>query len=153
MDISMRWRLWSPQLLSVLRIVAGFLFMQPGMMKLFAYPIGVPPEGGTVDLFSELGVAGVLETVGGAMLILGLFTRPVAFILSGEMAVAFWQFHAPQGFWPIVNHGTDAMLYCFLFFYLSAAGGGPWGIDGLRKRQRSFTYLPSEYHVPSELEG
>jgi putative oxidoreductase len=138
--------------LSVLRFVAGFLFMQAGMMKLFAFPIGMPPDGGTANLYSELGVAGILEFVGGAMLMFGLFTRPVAFILSGEMAVAFWQFHAPNGFWPIANGGTDAIFYCFLFLYFSAAGGGPWGIDGLRKRGRSFMYLPSEYNEPHEVE-
>jgi len=148
----MRWKLLSPRLLSVLRIVVGFLFIQPGMMKLFAYPIGMPPNGGTAELWSQIGLAGILEFGGGILLILGVFTRPVAFILSGEMAWAYWQVHAPQGFWQITNGGTDAMLYCFLFFYLSAAGGGPWGIDGLWKGRRGFSYLPSEYSVPSEME-
>jgi putative oxidoreductase len=128
--ISGRWALWAPRLLSVLRIVTGFLFIQPGTMKIFAYPIGIPPMGGTVELFTQVGIGGVMEVVGGAMLLVGLFTRPVAFILAGEMAVAYWQFHAPGGFWPIVNGGSDAMLFCFLLFYLSAAGGGPWGVDG-----------------------
>jgi putative oxidoreductase len=90
------------------------------------------PGGGTAPLTSLPGVAGALEMAGGALLVVGLFTRPVAFLLSGEMAVAYFIGHAPQGFWPVLNGGTDAVLFCFLWLYLSAAGPGPWGIEALR---------------------
>lgn len=134
-NIITRWAAWSPQLRSVLRIVAALLFMQSGTMKLFAFPMGVPPDGGTVPLMSQAGLGGILELFGGVLLVLGLFTRPVAFILAGEMAVAYFQFHYPQGFWPIMNGGTNAVLYCFIWLYFSAAGAGPWSFDAmLRKR-------------------
>ena len=128
-----RWRSWAPYLLSVLRIVAAFLFIQVGTAKLFAFPAAVMPGGGTAPLGSLAGVAGALETFGGALLLLGLFTRPVAFLLSGQMAVAYFYAHAPQGFWPVLNGGQPAALYSFLFLYLSAAGGGPWSLDALRR--------------------
>jgi len=127
-----KWSTWAPQLLSVLRIMAAFMFMQAGTMKLFAFPIGMPPDGGTAQLMSQVGIAGVLETFGGALLLLGLFTRPIAFILSGEMAVAYFQFLFPQSFWPIVNNGVSAALYCFVWLYFSAAGAGPWSLDARR---------------------
>ena len=123
------WSDWSPRLQSVLRIVAALIFMLTGMMKLFAIPVGILPNGGTVRLISEMGLAGVLETFGGALLVLGLFTRPVAFILSGEMAVAYFQAHFPRGIWPMTNGGLGAVLYCFLWLYISAAGAGPWSLD------------------------
>ncbi len=129
-----KWPTWGPQLLSVLRIVAAFIFIQAGTMKLFAIPIGVPPSGGTVPLFSEMGLGGVLEVLGGGLLFVGLFTRPVAFILSGEMAVAYFQFAFPQGFWPIMNNGIAPALYCFVWLYFSAAGAGPWSLDARRGR-------------------
>ncbi|MBN8730548.1 MAG: DoxX family protein [Acidobacteria bacterium] len=129
-----RWTALSGQFQSLLRIVAAFIFMQSGTMKTFAFPVGVPPNGGTVPLASQVGVGGVLEVVCGAMLLLGWYTRPNAFLMSGMMAVAYFQFHAPNGFWPIVNGGIDAALYCFLWLYFSAAGGGPWSIDALRGR-------------------
>ncbi|HEU4383774.1 MAG TPA: DoxX family protein [Anaeromyxobacteraceae bacterium] len=129
-----RWRSWSPQLLSILRIVTAFLFMQVGTAKLFAFPAAIMPGGGTAPLASLPGIAGILETLGGALLFLGLFTRPVSFLLSGEMAVAYFIAHAPQGFWPVLNGGAPAALYSFLFLYLSAAGGGPWSVDALRGR-------------------
>ena len=128
-----RWRALTPSLLSVLRIVAAFLFMQFGTAKLFAFPGAILPGGGTVSPASLVGVAGILEAFGGLLLLLGLFTRPVAFLLSGEMAVAYFHGHAPHGFWPVLNQGTPAALYAFLFLYLSAAGGGPWSIDALRR--------------------
>ena len=131
-NIISKWSTWAQRLLSVLRIVAAFLFMQSGSMKLFAFPMGVPPNGGTVPLMSQAGLGGILELFGAALLLLGLFTRPVAFILAGEMAVAYFQFHFPQGFWPIMNGGTNAMLFCFLWLYFSAAGAGPWSLDALR---------------------
>jgi len=129
-----RWRSWAPYLLSILRIASAFLFMQVGTAKLFALPGAVMPDGGTAPFASLAGIAGVLEAFGGLLLLAGLFTRPVAFLLSGEMAVAYFYAHAPQGFWPVLNQGAPAALYSFLFLYLSAAGAGPWSIDALRRR-------------------
>jgi putative oxidoreductase len=130
-----RWQAWAPYLLSVLRIVTAFLFIQNGTMKLFAFPMGMPPDGGTAPLMTQTGIGGILEVFGGGLLLLGLFTRPVAFILAGEMAVAYWQFHAPVSFWPLVNGGIPAILHCFVFLYFSAAGAGPWSLDALRHRR------------------
>jgi putative oxidoreductase len=130
-----KWPAGAPYLLSVLRIVAAFMFIQSGTMKLVAFPAGVPPTGGTVPVMSEAWIGGVLETVGGGLLLLGLFTRPVAFLLAGEMAVAYFQFAFPQGFWPILNQGLPAALYCFVWLYISAAGAGPWSLDALRGRR------------------
>jgi len=127
-----KWQEWAPHLLGVLRIVGGLIFVTAGTMKLFAFPAGVPPDGGTVPLMSQAGLGGVLEAAGGALLVLGLFTRPVAFILSGEMAVAYFQFHAPQSLWPTINQGIPAILYCFIWLYISAAGPGKWSWDALR---------------------
>lgn len=127
-----KWPDWGQRLQSVLRMVAALMFMLAGTMKLFAFPAGMPPDGGTAPLFSQLWFGGVLETFGGGLLLLGLFTRPVAFILSGEMAVAYFQFHFPKGFWPTMNGGMPAVLYCFLWFYFSAAGAGPWSLDAKR---------------------
>ncbi|MDT7806761.1 MAG: putative oxidoreductase [Acidobacteriota bacterium] len=123
---------WTPRLLSVLRIIAGFLFLAHGAQKLFGFlaPPGMP----SATMFSEMWVAGVLELFGGALLLLGLFTRPVAFILSGMMAVAYFQSHAPGGFWPLQNKGELAVLYCFVFLFLSVAGGGEWSVDRLLRR-------------------
>jgi len=131
-NVVTKWSSWAPQLLSVLRVVAAFLFMQFGTAKLFAFPAAIMPGGGTAPLASLAGIASVLETVGGACLLLGLFTRPVAFILSGEMAVAYFYGHAPQGFWPVLNQGHPAILFCFVWLYLSAAGAGPWSLDARR---------------------
>jgi len=128
-DLVRRWATWGPYLQSVLRIVAAAMFITFGTMKLFAVPIGVPPDGGTVPLTSQAGIGGLLEVVGGALLLVGLFTRPVAFVLSGAMAVAYFQFHFPQGFWPVENGGTPAVLYCFVWLFFSAAGAGPWSLD------------------------
>lgn len=127
-----KWSAWAPRLRSVLRIVAASMFMQFGTMKLFAFPAGIPPDGGTVPLMSQLGIGAVLEVVGGGLLLVGLFTRPVAFLLAGEMAVAYFQFHFPRGFWPVMNDGVPAALYCFLWLYFSAAGAGPWSLDAKR---------------------
>ena len=128
-----RWRSWTPYLLSIFRIVTAFLFMQYGTAKLFAFPAAIMPGGGTAPVASLAGVAGILEFVGGTFLFFGLFTRPVAFVLSGEMAVAYFMAHAPQGFWPVINQGAPAVFYSFAFLYLSAAGAGPWGLDALRR--------------------
>ena len=132
-----RWRSWTPYVLSVLRIIAAFLFLQIGSAKLFAFPAAVMPGGGTASLTSLPGFAGALEVVGGALLLVGLFTRPVAFLLSGEMAVAYFIGHAPQGFWPVLNGGGPAVLFCFLWLYFSAAGPGPGSIDALRQCKTS----------------
>lgn len=129
-----RWQSWTPQLLSILRIVTAFLFMQVGTAKLFGFPAAIMPGGGTAPVASLAGVAGVLEAFGGALLLAGLFTRPVAFVLSGEMAVAYFYAHAPQNFWPVLNQGAPAALYAFLFLFFSAAGAGPWSLDELRRR-------------------
>jgi len=129
-----KWSAWAPRFQSVLRIVAAFMFMLAGTMKLFAFPAGMPPKGGTVELMSQIGIGGILEVFGGALLLLGLFTRPVAFLLAGEMAVAYFQFHFPQGFWPIMNSGVAAVLYCFVWLYFSAAGAGPWSLDAKRSK-------------------
>lgn len=134
-SIVRKWPTWAPYLLSVLRIAAAFMFIMPGTMKLFAFPAGIPPAGGTVPLMSQMGLGAILETFGGALLLLGLFTRPVAFVLSGEMAVAYFQFHSPKGFWPILNGGIAAALYCFVWLYISAAGAGPWSLDARRERR------------------
>jgi putative oxidoreductase len=117
---------WSPRLLSVLRIVAAFLFIAHGTQKLFDFPV---PRSSPLELWSLIGVAGVLEVAGGALLLVGLFTRPAAFVMSGLMAFAYFIAHAPQGFWPLVNRGELAALYCFVFLYFAAAGGGPWSLD------------------------
>lgn len=123
---------WSPKVLSVLRIVTGLLFMQHGTQKIFGFPAEAR---GPFDIMTQMGIGGVLELVGGALIILGLFTRPVAFILSGMMAVAYWQFHAPGDFYPLNNGGELAIMYCFAFFYFIFAGPGPWSLDAIvRKR-------------------
>ena len=125
-------RSWTPYLLSILRIVAGFLFIVHGTQKLYGYPADMP--GGPVDLLTRTGVAGVIETVGGALLMLGLLTRLAAFIVAGEMASAYFLVHAPNGFWPLVNAGELAVLYCFLFLYFAAAGAGPISLDAVMAR-------------------
>jgi putative oxidoreductase len=130
-----RWRTWAPYLLSTLRIVSAFLFMQFGTAKLFAFPGAIMPDGGTAPLWSLAWIAGFLEAFVGFFLLIGLFTRPVAFLLSGEMAFAYFMGHAPQGFWPVLNQGAQAVLYCFLFLYLSSAGAGPWSLDARREAQ------------------
>src|SRR3989442_1651950 len=118
-----KWATWEPYLLSVLRIVTAFLFMQFGMAKLFAFPAAIMPGGGTAPVVSLVGLASILETFGGVLLLLGLFTRPVAFIVAGEMAIAYFLGHAPQGFWPVLNQGHPAILFCFIWLYISAPLG------------------------------
>jgi putative oxidoreductase len=124
---------WTPRLLSVLRIITAFLFIAHGAQKLFNYPAS---PSGAVVITSLMGVAGILEFFGGLLLLLGLFTRPVAFLLSGQMAVAYFMAHAPGGFLPLVNKGETAVLYCFIFLFLAVAGGGVWSIDNLLTRYR-----------------
>ncbi len=134
-NVTTHWKNLAPLLQSVLRIVSAIIFILSGTAKLFAFPAGIPPHGGTVPLMSQIGIGGILETFGGALLLLGLFTRPVAFILSGEMAVAYFQFHFPHGYWPTLNGGVAAVLYCFLWLYFSAAGAGPLSIDAIRGKR------------------
>ena len=129
---------WTSLFLSILRIVAALVFMQHGSQKLFHLPpSGAPGPVAPLVLMSQTGLAGILEFFGGMLLLLGLFTRPVAFILSGEMAVAYFQVHAPRGFLPIVNRGELPVILCFLFLYFAFAGGGSWSVDAvLRGRRR-----------------
>ena len=123
---------WSPRIHGVLRIVTGFLFLQHGSSKLLGAPHNAMFDG--LQLMSLMGLAGVLELVGGVLILLGLLTRPVAFILSGMMAVAYFMAHASKGLLPILNQGELAVMYCFVFLYFSAAGGGSYSIDAtLRK--------------------
>lgn len=122
---------WTAQLLSVLRIMSGLLLLQHGTTKYLSFPAG-PMSG--ISPLSMSGIAGLLEIAGGVLLVVGLFTRPVAFILSGMMAVAYFYAHAPRGFFPILNGGELAVLYCFVFLYLAAAGGGPLSVDRILKR-------------------
>jgi len=126
---------WSPRSLGVLRIVVGFLFLTHGSAKLLGVPHIAMFDG--LQIFSLVGVAGILELVGGALILLGLFTRPVAFLLSGEMAVGYFMVHAPQGLLPIVNQGEAAVLYCFIFLYLFVAGAGAYSIDAAIAAKRS----------------
>jgi putative oxidoreductase len=131
-NLARSWPTRAPQLLSVLRIFAAFTFMQFGTAKLFAFPAAIMPGGGTAPLASLVGLASILETFGGLSLLLGLFTRPVALLLSGEMAVAYFMGHGSHGFWTVLNQGTPAVIYCFVWLYLSAAGPGPWSLDAKR---------------------
>jgi putative oxidoreductase len=117
---------YADRLLSVLRIVAGLLFLAHGMNKLLGWPPGMP---GQQSLFTLFGAAAVIELVGGVLLVLGLFTRITAFIASGEMAAAYWMVHAQHGLFPSANGGDAAILYCFVFLYIAAAGPGPWSLD------------------------
>lgn len=121
---------WAPQLLSVLRIMAAATFLTHGTMKLFGWPSAME---GTLNALMT--VAGVLEVVGGLLLVIGLFSRPVAFILSGMMAVAYFMAHAPGGFFPMMNGGEAAMLFCLVFLYIAAAGPGPWSVDEVMARK------------------
>src|SRR5947209_13523905 len=122
---------WQPQLLAILRIVVGLLFLEHGLSKFFGFPVPFPMSGPLPPL---LIAAGVIECLAGLLVTIGLFTRLAAFIASGEMAVAYWTQHFHQGFWPLANQGEAAILFCFVFLYLAAAGPGAWSIDGARLR-------------------
>ena len=128
---------FSPQLLSILRIVAAFCFILHGTVKLFNFPVEPGTPARELAMFSLPWFAGVLEVFGGALLLIGLFTRPVAFLLSGEMAVAYFKAHAPNGFWPTLNHGEGAVLFCFIWLYIAAAGPGPWSVDAAMRRREA----------------
>ena len=123
---------WTPQILSIFRIMTALLFLEHGTAKLFHFPHVAMFDSVTVT--SYFGIAAIIELVGGLLLAFGLFSEITAFILSGEMAVAYFTVHAPQGFFPIINQGEGAILYCFAFLYLAAAGPGPWSVDAMRKR-------------------
>lgn len=121
---------YRPHALALLRIVTALLFIEHGTMKLFGFPAS---DMGRPALFSMMGLAGILEVAGGILVLLGLFTRPVAFVLSGMMAVAYWMAHAPQSVFPVLNGGDAAILFCFVFLYLVFAGPGAWSMDGRRR--------------------
>jgi putative oxidoreductase len=125
-----------PQLLSILRIMAGLLFLSAGIQKWFAFPVAMPAAA-NITLFSMIGIAGCIELVGGALVTVGLFTRYAAFIMSGEMAVAYWFYanRTARGFMPIQNGGTVEVLFCFIFLYLVFAGSGPWSLDALLRKK------------------
>jgi putative oxidoreductase len=118
---------YQTQLLGLLRIVAGLLFLSHGLVKLFGFPAEAQP--GQQQLMTLMGAGGIIELVAGTLIMIGLWTRPAAFIASGEMAVAYWMFHAPSSPYPVANGGDAAILYCFLFLYLAAAGAGAFSLD------------------------
>ncbi len=122
--------MWAPRLLSILRIVTALIFMAHGTQKLFGFP--ALPEGGQPPAFSLFWIGGVLELVGGLLILVGLFTRPVAFVLAGEMAAAYWMFHFPRNVYPVLNGGDAAILYCFVFLLLVFTGPGALSVDGAR---------------------
>jgi putative oxidoreductase len=124
---------YEPQLRSLFRIMAAFTFSLHGFQKFFGWFGGI--GGHSVPVNTMLGMAGLIESIGGPLIILGLFTRPVAFVLSGEMAIGYFRTHAPRGFWPLLNGGELAVFYCFMFLWLSAAGAGPWSLDRLLGRK------------------
>ncbi len=135
-NIKNTWSTMGSYLHSVLRIVAAFMFILAGTSILFAFPVGMPPNGDTAKLISQIGIGAFLEVFGGVLILIGLYTRPVAFILAGEMAVAYFQFHAPQSFWPTMNGGVAAVLYCFVWLYFSAAGAGVWSLDAVLEKRK-----------------
>jgi len=123
---------WSEEILSLLRITAAFTFIQHGTQKLFGFPVEMRMPFELMTL--NPGLAGLLEAILGPLLLVGVFTRPIAFVLSGLMAFAYFMVHAPRGFWTLANGGDSAVLYCFAFLYIAAAGGGKWSVDALRRR-------------------
>ena len=125
---------WAPRVLSILRIIAALLLLQHGLSKFFGFP-GPMPAGGAPKMFALLWFAGIIEIVGSVLLALGIFTRPVAFILAGHLAFVYFIGHVPRGLFPMNNGGNLAILYCFVFFYIAFAGGGPWSIDAMRGKK------------------
>jgi putative oxidoreductase len=135
------WSRWSPYVLSLVRIVVALMFFEHGLSRLFGFPQPLP----TPALFSLYWFAGAIEFAGGALLLVGLATRAAAFVMSGEMAFAYFISHAPHSFFPILNRGDSAILYCFVFLYFVFAGGGPWSLDAwLSRRQTSVVLKPAE---------
>jgi putative oxidoreductase len=132
-DAPARLAAWTPYALAALRIVTALLFLSHGLVKLFGFPAGARP--GQQELISLLGAAGAIEVAAGVLIALGLFTRSAAFIASGEMAVGYWMFHAPSGFFPILNMGEGAILYCFIFLFLAFAGPGTLSLDSQLRRR------------------
>lgn len=130
MDKAIDYDIWTPRVLALLRIMVGLLFLEHGTQKLLGFPPSANPG---PALLSLMGIQGIIELVGGILIVLGLFTRPVAFILCGDMAVAYFMSHFPNSFFPIVNRGDAAILYCFIFLYLAVAGGGTWSVDASRR--------------------
>jgi putative oxidoreductase len=128
---------WEPRVLSIVRIIVGLLFMEHGLGKLVGFPPGPP---GAQAAFHLLWFAAIIESVGGFLIAVGLFTRVAAFITSGEMAIAYFMAHAPRGFYPAVNGGDAAILYCLIFFYFFVAGGGAWSLDRLRSSEAARGY-------------
>ncbi len=126
---------WAPRVFSILRIITGLLFFEHGTSKVFHFPY-ISMLAGT-KISSLIGISGILELVGGGLLTLGLLTRPAAFVISGEMAVAYFMAHAPKSFFPVVNQGELAIVYCFLFLYFAVAGGGPLSLDALFKKRKT----------------
>ena len=124
---------YQSQLLGLLRIVAGLLYLAHSLVKLLGFPPGAPP--GQVPFASLFGAAALVEVVAGTLILLGLFTRPAAFIAAGEMAIAYWMIHAPQSPYPVVNKGEVAILFCFVFLYFAAAGPGAFSLDSARARR------------------
>ena len=134
---------WSGRMLAIFRIAAGLMFITAGTTKLFNFPANPMPGAPPIELWSQMGIGSVLEIVGGTLIVLGLFTRPTAFILAGEMAVAYFQFHQPQAFWPTANGGLGAVMYCFFYLYLIFAGAGDWSLDGVIHRSRARRRAPA----------
>jgi len=133
MNITAIGTIWRPRVLSLLRIVVGLIVLQYGLAKLMGWPAVKMFE--NLPWLSLFGIAGMFELAGGVLLVLGLFTRPVAFVLSGEMAAAYFIEHFPRGFFPVLNHGDLAIALCFIFFYLACAGGGPWSLDAIMRKK------------------
>lgn len=131
------------RMLAVFRIVAGLMFIAAGTMKLFGFPANPMPGMPGIELWSQMGIGAVLEIAGGTLIVLGLLTRPAAFILAGEMAVAYFQFHQPQAFWPNANGGVAAVMYCFFFLSLVFSGAGEWSLDAAIHRSRGTRRAPA----------
>ena len=127
---------WTSRMLSIFRIVAGVMFLTAGTMKIFGYPANPMPNMPPIEPWTQIWIGGWMEVIGGLLILLGLFTRPTAFILAGEMAVAYFQFHQPTAFWPTQNGGVAAVMYCFFFLYLVFAGAGEWSLDAMIARSR-----------------
>jgi putative oxidoreductase len=145
------WDEWSQRALSVLRIVIALLFIEHGTQKLIGFPSGLP--GGPVPVASLMGVAGLIETFGGLLLLLGFLTRPIAFIMSGEMAVAYFMAHAPHSPFPVVNKGEPAVLFCFIFLYYFFAGAGSWSLDAVIWKRRPANHARNAWSGQAQARG